>query len=132
MVNFLMNISPIYIFVNIRALITKRSVFSSKRAGIFTKVWIGVYRVYNFFTSFFQFGLLAFRRWVRLEWPQSVRTDFESVWRAQMTHRMYCFWKHSLRLRVALKKAARVRLLAITILAGGPETFFLPHYREQS
>ena len=34
-------ISLIHTFVNIPALIRKRSVFLSSRAGIFTKVWIG-------------------------------------------------------------------------------------------
>ena len=36
----LTNISPIHTFVNIPALIRKRSVFLSSKAGILTKVWI--------------------------------------------------------------------------------------------
>ena len=36
-----LKISPIHSFVNIPALIRKRSVFSSSGAVIFTKVWIG-------------------------------------------------------------------------------------------
>jgi hypothetical protein len=38
---YLYFISPIHTFVNIPALIRKRSVFLSSRAGILTKVWIG-------------------------------------------------------------------------------------------
>ena len=42
-----MLISLIHTFVNIPALIRKRSVCLSSRAGIFTKVWIGDMMGYN-------------------------------------------------------------------------------------